>query len=309
MTRNRSAAALRRGFTLIELLVVIAIIAILVAILLPAVQQAREAARRTQCKNNLKQIGLAIHNYHDQHRSLPPGYLMVHDGEPEADEGVNGAAWGTHILPMMEQATVFDLFDADVGIWEPVNEQFRTTTLNFYHCPSDNHPETWVIHEEDDHDVELAELAIANYVAVYGSDELEGHDHDDISVPLSGDDDDHDHEEEGLPGAFRDNTIVRLRDITDGTSNTMFIGERRTDARLEWFSTWVGVVEHGEEAPLRVLGITDHTPNSPELHFDDFSSQHEGGAQFLMGDGRVIFVSESVDHDAYRAMSTIAGNE
>ena len=298
----KQRASARRAFTLIELLVVIAIIAILVALLLPAVQQAREAARRTQCKNNLKQIGVALHNYHDIHQSLPPGYQMVHEGVPEVDEGSNGAGWAARILPMMEQRNLYDLFDANVGVDQPVNEEFRMTSLDMYLCPSDIGPETWEIAEEDDPDTKITELARANYVGNYGSTEFEGHDHGNAGGG-------HAHDDEGGPGPFRDNAVVRFRDILDGTSNTFFVGERRTLNGTDWFSTWVGVIEHGEEAPIRILGITDHTPNHPDLHFDDFSSQHPGGSQFLMGDGHVKFISENIDLHAYQAMSTVAGGE
>ena len=312
MTRNRTSAA-RRGFTLIELLVVIAIIAILVAILLPAVQQAREAARRVSCKNNLKQIGLALQNYHDQHRTLPPGFLLVDDhGDPNLEEGVNGAAWGTFILPMLEQSALYETFDPDYGIEQPLHEEFRTTVLPGYRCPSDVGPDLFEMHSEEDGS-ELAELAVANYVGVYGKAELPGHgdhdDHDHGNLTFL-DDDDHDHEHDPAEyGPLRDNEVVRLRDVTDGASNTMLVGERRTLAEGEWFSTWVGVVPEGEEAAVRVLGITDHTPNHPDLHFDDFSSRHAGGAQFVFADGRVNFINETIDHDAYQAMSTVAGGE
>ena len=105
----------RRGFTLIELLVVIAIIAILIALLLPAVQQAREAARRTQCKNNLKQIGLALHNYLDVTQVLPPGWIAVDDtGAPSAHEGTSGVGWATMILPYMGQANIYNQFNASL---------------------------------------------------------------------------------------------------------------------------------------------------------------------------------------------------
>ena len=313
MTSSPNGRDVRRGFTLIELLVVIAIIAILVALLLPAVQSAREAARRTQCRNNLKQIGIAIHNYHDTHLCLPPGYLMVHDGEPEVDEGTNGAGWGTHLLPMLEQAALFEQFDANVNVAEHENEEFRVQSLPVFLCPSDPQPETFEMHGEDDHggadpdhdhDEEVF-FATANYVGVYGREEFEGHDHGHGHAHGSGSD--------GY-GAFRDNQIIRIRDITDGSSNTTFIGERhhRTAAESDghpWFSTWVGVMEHGEEAPARVLGIADHPPNDLESHFEDFSSRHTGGVNFLMGDGRVTFVSESIDVETYQAMSTISGNE
>ena len=105
----------RKGFTLIELLVVIAIIAILIALLLPAVQQAREAARRSTCKNNLKQIGISLHNYHDVHNAFPPGWIAVENNSPNI-EGESGFGWGTMLLPYMDQAPLYQQMDFTVAM-------------------------------------------------------------------------------------------------------------------------------------------------------------------------------------------------
>lgn len=303
MPRLHASNSTRRGgFTLIELLVVIAIIAILIAILLPAVQQAREAARRSQCKNNLKQIGLAMHNYHDVHRSLPPGWIMVEDGEPEPHEGVNGSGWATHLLPMLDQNNVWELFDANYGIEQPENDTFRLNTLTVFRCPSDPSKERWTIFEEDDPTVALVDLPTANYVGVYGTEEFPGHSHGGGPVVHTGD--------EGIgDGPLFLNSVTKFRDFLDGPSNTLLVGERMTDEQKEWHSTWVGVVPDGEETIARVLAIADHTPNHPDAHFDDFSSHHTGGAQFVMGDGRVRFISENIDHDLYQGLMTLQGNE
>src|SRR6056297_1264459 len=127
----------RAGFTLIELLVVIAIIAILVALLLPAVQQAREAARRSSCKNNLKQLGLALHNYHDTHTTLPPGWISVDGVVHSPHDGVSGAGWGTMILPFVEQSNLYDAFNPNISIADPSQNAFRLNILNSFNCPSD----------------------------------------------------------------------------------------------------------------------------------------------------------------------------
>ena len=110
-------------------------------------------------------------------------------------------------------------------------------------------------------------------------------------------------------GIFYQNSHVKIRDIRDGTSSTIIAGERKTDEQLGWLSTWVGVVPEGAEAFNRILGSTDHTPNSPAGHFDDFSSQHAGGAHFLLGDGSVRFISDSVDLNLFQALSTRQGGE
>lgn len=295
----------RRGFTLIELLVVIAIIAILVALLLPAVQQAREAARRTQCKNNLKQIGLALHNYHDVHGRFPPGWIAVDPTTrlSSAHEGISGAGWAAFILPQMEQTNLYSQFNPDFAINAPVNVPFMNNILEAYRCPSDPQPDRWKISAEGSPGNVLAELPIANYVGSFGTGELHGCENSPGTFPVT---------PSGQcigNGAFFHNSSVRFRDFTDGTSNTFIVGERRTRPLLDWYSTWVGMVPEGEEAFARILGGADHVPNHPDAHFEDYSSVHTGGAQFCLGDGSVRFLSENIDEGVFRSLATIQGNE
>lgn len=300
----------RRGFTLIELLVVVGIVAILVALLLPAVQQAREAARRTQCKNNLKQIGVALHNYHDAHGVFPPGWIAVEDGLHAPHDGGNGAGWGLMLLPFVEQTNLFNTFDSHYSIADPRHETLRTTSLSVYKCPSDPQPKLFHIepadhghghdssgrqHEHADGEVDLP---TANYVGVFGSEELDKcEDHADSHTQCFGN------------GMLYHNSKVKFRDLTDGTSNTMAVGERRTDRNRDWYSTWVGMVPEGDHAFQRITGSADHTPNHPDAHFDDFSSAHTGGAQFVFADGHVRFISDNIDTGVYQGYATIDGGE
>lgn len=293
----------KHGFTLIELLVVIAIIAILIALLLPAVQQAREAARRTQCKNNMKQLGLALHNYHDVHRAFPPGWIAVDGNVQSAHDGLNGAGWGTMILPYMEQTNLYELFDANLPIHHLDNFEFQTVVLPAFQCPSDPKVEMWDIEEEGSPGTVLARLPTANYIGVFGTEELDGCENAPGTAPVKANG-----QCEG-DGVLYHNSRVRIRDITDGTTNTFIIGERKTDSQLGWFSTWPGMVSEGEEAFQRILGSADHVPNDPASHFDDFSSRHTGGAQFVLGDGSVRFISENIDHGLYQSLATIQNGE
>jgi len=293
----------RRGFTLIELLVVIAIIAILVALLLPAVQQAREAARRTQCKNNMKQLGLALHNYHDVHRKFPPGWIAVDGFAHSAHDGLNGAGWGTMILPFLDQAPLYDRFDSNLAIEDPANISFLDNVLPAWQCPSDPKPDKWEIEEEGVPGNVLAQLPTANYIGSFGTEELDGCENAPGTAPVAangqcqGD------------GVLFHNSCVAIRDITDGTTNTLLVGERKTDVNLGWFSTWPGMVSEGEEAFQRILGSADHVPNDPAGHFDDFSSRHVGGAQFCLGDGSVRFISENISDIVYHGLATRQGGE
>lgn len=296
----------RRGFTLIELLVVIAIIAVLIALLLPAVQQAREAARRTQCKNNMKQLGLAMHNYHDTYRVFPPGWIAVDPATRamSAHEGLSGFGWGTMILPQIDQSALYNQLNLNLAVNDPANLPHIKTILPAFVCPSDTAPrQTWEIEEEGSPGTVLAELATANYIAAFGTEELDGCENAPGTAPVSA---------QGQcigDGTLYHNSRIGIRDITDGTSSTIFIGERKTKPQDGWWSTWSGMVPEGEEAFQRILGSLDHPPNHPAQHLDDFSSYHVGGSQFLLADGHVRFVSENIDRLLYQSLGTIQGGE
>ncbi len=293
---------IRRGFTLIELLVVIAIIAILMALLLPAVQQAREAARRTQCKNNLKQIGLALHNYVDIHGVFPSGWIAVYAGVPNAHDGTSGVGWGAMILPQMEQNSVYQLFNSSRPLTDPTNAAFLRIQIAGYKCPTDPKPDTFKLNKEATTTI-LAELPTANYLGVFGPESLDGCENTPGTLPVMAN---------GTckgSGMFYHNSSVKIRDVMDGLTNTFMTGERKTRADLSWFSSWPGMIAEGEEAFQRVCGSSDHVPNSPAAHFDDFSSHHAGGAQFCLGDGSVRFISENIDGGVYRALATIQSGE
>ena len=293
----------RRGFTLIELLVVIAIIATLVALLLPAVQQARESARRTQCRSNLKQIGLALMGYHDGYQAFPPGWIGDAPGTADDVEGPNGWGWGAMLLSYLEQGNLSKKIDFQQYLTHTNNNSWRTTVLPVFRCPSDSTEETWQVPSEADPDVNIAEVASGNYIAAFGSDDIEGCEDDSGGAPghLVGNSG-----QCRSNGTFYHNSRTRIADILDGTSNTIIAGER--SARIGK-STWTGVVPGGEEAIARILGTADHTPNHENGHIDDFSSAHSGGAHFVLGDGSVRFVSDGIDVLLYQALHTRAGGE
>ena len=293
---SKRSPQVQRGFTLIELLVVIAIIAVLIALLLPAVQQAREAARRTQCKNNLKQLGLALHNYHDTFNAFPPGWVGVTNGIPDI-YGVNGWGWGARILAQLDQGPLANQLDFNSKMESLANAKFRVRTLPGFLCPSDTGaPNVWTITNSSGGNP--VDLALANYVGVFGIsdiDDCEGT----PNSPCMGE------------GAFFQNSYLQTRDFTDGLSNTIFVGEHRSrrDNNMSWTSTWAGVVGDGTDAIVRILGTADHTPNSSSNHIDDFSSYHVGGAHFTMADGAVRFVGTNIDLGVYQHLATRAAGD
>jgi len=298
----------RHAFTLVELLVVIAIIGILVGLLLPAVQAAREAARRMSCSNHERQLGLAIHNYHAAYDRFPSGWIA----EEPSDEP--GWSWGAAILPFMEEQSVHEKINFSVAIEEDIHEPVRLQVIATFICPSDvggnlfwiaegdahHHAHGALAADDDDHDDDdhgsgnideadehLFEVAKANYVGVYGTEEVEEN-------PFHGD------------GAFFGNSKIRFRDFLDGTSTTIMLGERTTELGS---SIWHGVIPEATQAEARIVGSADHPPNSIQMHFEDFSSQHAGGAYFTMADGSVRLITEFIDLTVYRGLATRHNHE
>ena len=314
----------RTAFTLIELLVVITIIGILTGILLPAVQSVREAARQTQCTNNLKQIGLALHNFHDSRGSFPPGYVSQAGSGGLADDLGAGWGWATSILPFIEQQTTYSQINLSKDITDPANATVRMTTLGVFLCPSDGGKSTFTVQALGGSspltgsDGQPVQVAHGNYVGVFGNPEITPDPGFLSTAP-----------ERAIThrGMFCRNTAVRLRDVTDGTSNTIFVGERTSDLA---YATWTGAVTGGqvppdpinpygygpEGAPVLVLGHTGdasdvppHTPNSKVNHVDDYHSTHPHGVNFLFVDGSVRMISNEIDPTLWWALGTRAGGE
>tara|TARA_R110002111_G_scaffold153375_1_gene220223 strand:+ start:212653 stop:213810 length:1158 start_codon:yes stop_codon:yes gene_type:complete len=300
-----------RGFTLIELLVVIAIIAILIALLLPAVQQAREAARRSSCKNNLKQLGLALHNYHSTFKMLPPAYVR----DPNVGDDEGHWTWSAFIAPYVELGTVYDAFNVGntpASYAFGLNIQAMQQTYDIFRCPSDTGPAK---HTDAGYTIDyfnsggsrtsnvgvaLTNYAVSNNNAYHRANQASNH--------LDG--------TTGGTGAFWGDSNCRFRDITDGLSNTILAGERayqipgnkmiaamlfsvRDNVGQGPTCANCGTNTASNQGLLSITGTT-HFGINPASTSDQanggYSSLHTGGAQFLMGDGGVRFLSENIDN-------------
>ena len=296
-----------RAFTLVELLVVIAIIGLLIGLLLPAVQAAREAARRAECSNNLKQIGLAIHMYHDTHRTLPAGWAAyTPDGRQPMVNGSPGWGWGAVILPYLEQMGLYQGgIHLEAPIYDPINEEAIKTFISVYRCPSDINSnekvfEAHKLHEghehEEEHEGEQYDellIALSNYVGCFGTANIHVCDHLPPGTRCEGN------------GTFFHNSFLTLASITDGTSQTFLVGERTVALG---YATWCGVLPDSE-APAGVLASAEYPPNLKQAHAHNFSSQHPQGANFLLGDGSVRMISQTIDLSVFHALATRSGGE
>ena len=296
----------RRGFTLIELLVVIAIIAILIALLLPAVQQAREAARRTECKNKMKQWGLGLHNYHDTHSVFPMGAMGRNNS---SSNPANNFGWHVMVLPYVDQAPLYNQFNFDLHYNDtsgtPGNQSLRQQKFDLLHCAS--------ARTADEKPANAAEGWTVHYYGVAGAKGPK-------PAPLSGNyshtgNTTTNHGGAVTNGILYRNSKTRMRDITDGATNTFLLGEisSRTQNSNSYRAWPQGASSaNGDFASYackniaRGMGPAGYSSGSATLLFNDvrFGSNHEGGGHFLMSDGSVRFVSENINFDTYQAAAS-----
>jgi prepilin-type N-terminal cleavage/methylation domain-containing protein/prepilin-type processing-associated H-X9-DG protein len=339
----------RTAFTLIELLVVIAIIAILIALLVPAVQKVREAAARTQCTNNLKQIGLALHAYHDANKVFPSGYIDGNINSASTPDNDVGPGWGwpSFILPYHDQGTVYSQINFSVGVGIGANVQVSQTQLAIHQCPSDPYQQNVPIYDSSFSNP-IATVAHGNYVGCNGWVECfanAGGNYNPLSDGGAAEDGDGGATAtgQGGNGLFYRNSKNKIAHVTDGLSNTIFVGER---CGAHSPTTWTGAVTGGRvpawmatqpwtapytspaaapntgngtaynnadyaEALILAHGNATHVPNVdfPIYDPDVFWSMHPGGANFLFGDGTVRFLSSNINPMTYQWMCTIAGGE
>ena len=308
----------RGGFTLIELLVVIAIIAILIALLLPAVQQAREAARRTQCRNNLKQIGLALHNYENSYTVLPAGSIVLPNAAGTQDFG-HGWTWHASILPYIDQAPLYNAIQGADGMGNELGDQntgktqvVRALTLSGFWCPSQ--PDVRLASQKNGYQTCNYNGNMGTHIGTGNDDCYNG---SSLTNPtqirtdawgcMNGD------------GIFHISSRVAFRDVTDGLSNTIFVSEVPDSG-----GDAIGIFGAGCDRRVIFSGGADSNPPTEMSEYliaaesndpinggaeEAAGSFHVGGAHFLMGDGAVRFLSENMHMATYQALSTRKGGE
>ena len=302
----------RIGFTLIELLVVIAIIAVLIALLLPAVQQAREAARRTQCKNNMKQIGLAFHNYHDTLNCFPVNFAVRGSGGGQAIADT-GHSWLTMCLPYIDQANLYNSIDHNAKLSStPGNITAANTIIKAFLCPSDDGNSDGRLGNRSDYNINPpGTWGVTNYKACAGSNWAWG-----VWSPVSSPGGKNAGSTDGLNAGNgilcsnqqNTNGPTRMRDIPDGTSNTFAVGEA-LPSYTQW-NWWYNPNASTATCAVPLNAVLKRTLNVGDWPNNySFASKHVGGGHFFMADGSARFISENVDVNVYRAAATIAGNE
>jgi prepilin-type N-terminal cleavage/methylation domain-containing protein/prepilin-type processing-associated H-X9-DG protein len=262
--RTGRRVAWRRAFTLIELLVVMAIIGVLISLLLPAVQAAREAARRTQCANDLMQIGLAMQNYEAAFESFPPGVVNPTGPIINQAKGYH-LGWIAQMLPMLEQKSTYNHINFDLGAYEEANVTVRMVKMRTLLCPSDPGPDL------------AGGAAQTNYAGNYH--------HDEAPIDVTN------------TGVLFLNSRVRTEDIEDGASNTIAVGEKKRLGDLGWASGTLATLRNGGTPP-------NGTPILPTAKIPDpvggFSSYHPGGVNALFADGHVQFLKSTQNMKVYQ---------
>jgi type II secretory pathway pseudopilin PulG len=290
---------------LIELLVVVGIIGVLIALLLPAVQKVRESANQVSCRNNLKQMGLALHNYHDTRQSFPAGYLYTRpETGPLGPYALNtspGWGWGALLLPYLDQEPMNNMIDWQVGLQDPRFDLVRTAPLKVFVCPSDRFTGIYTV--EDPWGAPICKAATNSYAACYGRYAPIG------ELPDEG------------TGLFFRNSKIRVADISDGTSQTLAIGER---ACLFLRTPWAGAVtmaavkttegapvygSYMEESPVQTLATFGDQLNGLYSTPYCFFSPHPQHGFFVFADGSVRPLGFNIDVQVLGDLATRAGGE
>jgi prepilin-type N-terminal cleavage/methylation domain-containing protein/prepilin-type processing-associated H-X9-DG protein len=308
------------GITLVELMVVIAIIGVALGLLIPIITRVREASRRAECTNNLKQITIAFHNYQDVHHMFPASYISWGAGlpwmGPASSSGDAGPGWGWGAVadPFMEASPFYNSCNMNLPCWVAANTTAARTGKNYFLCPSAR-DRSAVYDVKDAKGSSLATVARSHYVANAGRIDVWGDPAADLSKVAD--------------GPLYRNSWLPPSAITDGLNHTVFLGER-TPALGD--ATWIGVVSGARTCPRPPFAVSGcdpaaaqvnahsgpsanerpsivHPPNSPHGHVDQMASEHPGGSNVALGDGSVRFIKSGISPRVWAALSTRAGGE
>jgi prepilin-type N-terminal cleavage/methylation domain-containing protein len=297
---SRRSAIAAGGFTLVELLVVITIIGILIALLLPAVQAAREAARRASCLNNLTQLGIALQNYESAHGVLPPGTIDKQGPIHNTPEGYQ-MSWLVQLLPYIEEGNTFKHIDFSVGVYDEKNAIVRAINLPILVCPSygthRNPPNAPagpgpMSYKSPNALADAGTWTISNYAACYH----------DVEAPIDADN----------HGVMYLNSHISQRDVTDGTTHTIYVGEKLSDDKdLGWMSGTRATLRNAGTPPGKDSSLHGGQPEPPtdDLKVGGFESEHSGCCNFLFGDGRVRTISDTVDAKVFQQLGSRADGQ
>ncbi len=286
----------RRAYTLVELMVVIGIIVLLMALLLPAISAVREAARRTECQNNLRQIGVALHEHESAFKAWPPGWIANDPSEKP------GWGWSAYLLDFLGEGK--SVFRSRMELTRPIDDPsfalIRQRSFSVFLCPSDSSPPLITLPPNSNTPAmrfavamslpppspALLTVARTNYAAHFGTGPIE-------ETPDTGN------------GVFYRNSHVRPNQILQGVGKVLFVGERSTRTGP---TTWIGIVPGADRAMARILGNAERLPNDVLDDVASFSSEHSSGVNFLVGDGTVKFIPDDTDRKVFRSMSTRDGH-
>ncbi|MBN9120163.1 MAG: DUF1559 domain-containing protein [Planctomycetes bacterium] len=321
------SSPLRRGFTLIELLVVIAIIAILIGLLLPAVQKVRDAAARMSCQNKLKQLALALHNYHDANGKLPPGsQATVYPKPNPSNAGVlsSGTSWIVMILPQIEQDNIYRMYDFTQAHNTTTNAAVGMNLVPTLYCPSGPDPKKYtdpnspttgnytthyygVMGPAGATNPTTNTIGSATYNYTVGSPGTNGaySGHGMLTSYV-----------ENSPNTVRQNRQVKFTDVNDGLTNTLMLGEISINmppsyTGTHYYRTFIRGDNGGCGTTKNVTNPINSTVYNGSSNFNDvsFYSNHSGGANFALGDGSVRFINQNIDISIYKAAASIDSGE